>query len=47
MINLASVTAKIVNNEIFIDTRDIAHNSDEREKLDPPWRARAQRNEEI
>ena len=37
MVNLASVTAKIVNNEISIDTRDIARNSDERKKLKPPW----------
>ena len=37
MINLASVTAIINNNEIIINTRDVAKNSDERELLDPPW----------
>ena len=37
MINLASVTVKIEDNKIIIDTRDVAKNSDARERQDPPW----------
>ncbi len=37
MIPLASVTAKIEGNEVFINTRNVALNSDKREQLATPW----------
>ena len=37
MIPLASVTAKIEDSKIIIDTRNVAKNTIERKILDPPW----------